>query len=59
MYFNTTAFVSKPNHSYAKLVPEAFNDVENAAKHLRDGEGELSIGQDKLQVLSNKIIFKT
>ena len=48
VYFNTEAFTRK--HRYAKLVPEAYVDKENIKKHLREGEGELSIGADKMSV---------
>lgn len=50
MYFDTLLFESKPHHSYAKLLPEAFGDAQCAAKNMREGEGELSITDDKLQV---------
>lgn len=53
VYFDTLAFDAKPNHSYAKLMPESFADSEAAAKHLKESEGELSIGEDKLQVNFN------
>lgn len=55
MYFNTIAFNSKKNHSYAKLVPEAFNDDDFVTKHLRESEGELSIDALKLQVFIYEI----
>lgn len=48
IYFDTEAFSLK--HKYAKLVPEAYADKDNIKKHLREGEGELSIGQDKASV---------
>uniref|UniRef100_F1L1Z1 cysteine--tRNA ligase n=1 Tax=Ascaris suum TaxID=6253 RepID=F1L1Z1_ASCSU len=44
VYFDTIAFESKPNHSYAKLVPEAFGDNEQLLKNMRESEGELSMG---------------
>ncbi|KAJ8024001.1 Cysteine--tRNA ligase, cytoplasmic [Holothuria leucospilota] len=44
VYFMTSKFDSEKNHSYAKLVPEAFGD--EAA--LKEGEGDLSISQDQL-----------
>ncbi|KAL3080010.1 hypothetical protein niasHT_034568 [Heterodera trifolii] len=49
VYFNTAQFASKPNHSYAKLLPEAYADAESAEKHLREGEGELSVAVDNLK----------
>ncbi|XP_034243855.1 cysteine--tRNA ligase, cytoplasmic isoform X2 [Thrips palmi] len=44
VYFDVGKFDSKENHHYAKLVPEAFGDE----KQLQDGEGDLCIGQDRL-----------
>ncbi|XP_050546636.1 cysteine--tRNA ligase, cytoplasmic [Daktulosphaira vitifoliae] len=38
VYFDVAAFDSKPNHYYAKLVPEAYGD----SKSLQEGEGDLS-----------------
>jgi cysteinyl-tRNA synthetase len=52
VYFDTAVFVNKPNHAYAKLMPEAFGDKENQDKFLLEGEGALSVGQDKLSVSS-------
>ncbi|KAI1715685.1 tRNA synthetases class I (C) catalytic domain-containing protein [Ditylenchus destructor] len=49
VYFDTNAFESSPKHFYAKLVHEAFGDKETADKHLKESEGELSVGADKLQ----------
>ena len=49
IYFDTTQFQANPKHFYAKLVPEAFNDSENEAKHMKEGEGELSISAERLQ----------
>ncbi|BFZ05121.1 hypothetical protein BsWGS_08159 [Bradybaena similaris] len=43
VYFDTKAFDSSPNHFYAKMVPEAFGDK----KALSDGEGELSVSEDR------------
>lgn len=39
-------------HSYAKLVPEAYGDVDDdqLAKNMREGEGELSLGSEAMQV---------
>lgn len=36
VYFDVNGFDKKPNHFYAKLVPEAFGDT----KTLQEGEGE-------------------
>ncbi|XP_023119725.1 cysteine--tRNA ligase, cytoplasmic isoform X1 [Amphiprion ocellaris] len=44
VYFNTSKFDSSPQHSYAKLVPEAVGDQ----KALQEGEGDLSISADRL-----------
>uniref|UniRef100_A0A915CWW8 Cysteine--tRNA ligase, cytoplasmic n=1 Tax=Ditylenchus dipsaci TaxID=166011 RepID=A0A915CWW8_9BILA len=49
VYFDTAAFEASPKHYYAKLVYEAFGDQESADKHLKESEGELSLGADKLQ----------
>ncbi|XP_064599613.1 cysteine--tRNA ligase, cytoplasmic-like [Liolophura sinensis] len=44
VYFDTLAFSKSDNHHYAKLVPEAFGD----SKALHEGEGDLSISEDRL-----------
>ncbi|XP_068616701.1 cysteine--tRNA ligase, cytoplasmic [Brachionichthys hirsutus] len=44
VYFDTCEFDSNPQHSYAKLVPEAVGDQ----KALQEGEGDLSISADRL-----------
>ncbi|XP_034039211.1 cysteine--tRNA ligase, cytoplasmic [Thalassophryne amazonica] len=44
VYFDTSKFDSSPQHSYAKLVPEAVGDQ----KALQEGEGDLSISADRL-----------
>uniref|UniRef100_A0A667WNS5 Cysteine--tRNA ligase, cytoplasmic n=1 Tax=Myripristis murdjan TaxID=586833 RepID=A0A667WNS5_9TELE len=44
VYFDTSKFDSSPEHSYAKLVPEAVGDQ----KALQEGEGDLSISADRL-----------
>ncbi|XP_008295614.1 cysteine--tRNA ligase, cytoplasmic isoform X1 [Stegastes partitus] len=44
VYFNTSKFDSSPQHSYAKLVPEAVGDQ----KALQEGEGDLSISAERL-----------
>ncbi|XP_061671677.1 cysteine--tRNA ligase, cytoplasmic isoform X2 [Syngnathoides biaculeatus] len=44
VYFNTAKFDATPQHSYAKLVPEAVGDQ----KALEEGEGDLSISADRL-----------
>lgn len=36
VYFDVGAFDAKPNHFYAKLVPEAYGDT----KSLQEGEGK-------------------
>uniref|UniRef100_A0AAQ4QB25 cysteine--tRNA ligase n=1 Tax=Gasterosteus aculeatus aculeatus TaxID=481459 RepID=A0AAQ4QB25_GASAC len=44
VYFDTLKFDGSPQHSYAKLVPEAVGDQ----KALQEGEGDLSISADRL-----------
>ncbi|XP_033841246.1 cysteine--tRNA ligase, cytoplasmic isoform X1 [Periophthalmus magnuspinnatus] len=44
VYFDTAKFDGSPQHSYAKLVPEAVGDQ----KALQEGEGDLSISADRL-----------
>ncbi|TMS12941.1 Cysteine--tRNA ligase, cytoplasmic [Larimichthys crocea] len=44
VYFDTSKFDTSPQHSYAKLVPEAVGDQ----KALQEGEGDLSISADRL-----------
>lgn len=43
VYFDVNAFDSKENHTYAKLVPEAYGDVGS----LEEGEGELTNNKEK------------
>ncbi|CAH1787800.1 unnamed protein product [Owenia fusiformis] len=44
VYFETTKFSQSEGHFYAKLLPEAFGD----SKALKEGEGDLSISEDRL-----------
>nr|CAG4639005.1 EOG090X02DZ [Daphnia magna] len=44
VYFNVAKFDSQKNHKYAKLVPEAYGD----SKALQEGEGDLSVSEDRL-----------
>ncbi|KAM8895104.1 cysteine--tRNA ligase, cytoplasmic isoform 2-T2 [Spinachia spinachia] len=44
VYFDTLKFDGSPQHSYAKLVPEAVGDQTA----LQEGEGDLSISADRL-----------
>ncbi|KAG8035110.1 hypothetical protein G9C98_001600 [Cotesia typhae] len=44
VYFDVNKFDADGRHHYAKLVPEAFGDVSS----LQEGEGDLSVGADKL-----------
>lgn len=44
VYFDVNGFNDSSNHFYAKLVPEAFGDT----KSLQEGEGDLSVGVDRL-----------
>ncbi|KJH52646.1 cysteine--tRNA ligase [Dictyocaulus viviparus] len=48
VYFDTKAFERNPKHFYAKLVPEAYDDLELLERNMREGEGELSITSEKL-----------
>ncbi|KAF4520784.1 hypothetical protein B566_EDAN011436, partial [Ephemera danica] len=45
VYFDVVTFDQRPNHHYAKLVPEAYGD----AKSLQEGEGDLSVSEERLQ----------
>ncbi|KAL5007800.1 hypothetical protein ScPMuIL_016606, partial [Solemya velum] len=45
VYFDTDKFSQAEGHHYAKLVPEAVGDK----KALQEGEGELSISEDRLE----------
>lgn len=44
VYFDVAKFAGQENHRYAKLVPEAYGD----AKALQEGEGDLSVSEDRL-----------
>nr|CAG4643063.1 EOG090X02DZ [Ilyocryptus agilis] len=44
VYFDVAKFDGQANHRYAKLVPEAYGD----AKALQEGEGDLSVSEDRL-----------
>ncbi|XP_055594555.1 cysteine--tRNA ligase, cytoplasmic [Uranotaenia lowii] len=44
VYFDVAGFDRREKHYYAKLVPEAYGD----AKSLQEGEGDLSIAEDRL-----------
>uniref|UniRef100_A0A2M4BFA8 Cysteine--tRNA ligase, cytoplasmic n=1 Tax=Anopheles marajoara TaxID=58244 RepID=A0A2M4BFA8_9DIPT len=44
VYFDVARFDGRPEHHYAKLVPEAYGD----ARQLQEGEGDLSTGEDRL-----------
>ena len=46
-------FSTSPDHTYAKLVPEIVGD----AKAMAEGEGELSMGADRLQEKRSKNDF--
>lgn len=50
VYFDTEKFDANPRHHYAKLVPEAFDvDLSKQQDCLREGEGELSVGEERLK----------
>ncbi|XP_077867451.1 cysteine--tRNA ligase, cytoplasmic-like [Saccoglossus kowalevskii] len=53
VYFSVSTFDNDPNHSYAKLVPEAVGDC----KALEEGEGDLSISQDRLDEKKSQVDF--
>ncbi|ESO08595.1 hypothetical protein HELRODRAFT_98035 [Helobdella robusta] len=53
VYFDTIKFDQSPNHFYAKLVPEAYGD----AKALEEGEGDLSVSEDRLSEKKNATDF--
>ncbi|KAJ1349923.1 hypothetical protein KIN20_005602 [Parelaphostrongylus tenuis] len=57
VYFDTKAFEANPKHFYAKLVPEAYGDLESLEKNMREGEGELSITSEKLMQKRNPSDF--
>ncbi|KAL9922789.1 cysteine--tRNA ligase, cytoplasmic isoform 1-T2 [Glossina fuscipes fuscipes] len=44
VYFDVDSFNKCEKHFYAKLVPEAYGDT----KSLQEGEGDLSVGEDRL-----------
>ncbi len=44
VYFDVAKFAGQKDHRYAKLVPEAYGD----AKALQEGEGDLSVSEDRL-----------
>ncbi|EDW74680.1 uncharacterized protein Dwil_GK15775 [Drosophila willistoni] len=44
VYFDVNGFDKREKHHYAKLVPEAYGDT----KSLQEGEGDLSIAEDRL-----------
>ncbi|KAJ8298849.1 hypothetical protein KUTeg_022909 [Tegillarca granosa] len=49
VYFDTVAFSGTEGHFYAKLVPESVGDN----KALQEGEGELSVSEEKLSEKKN------
>eukprot|EP00731_Ephydatia_muelleri_P009012 Em0004g1350a len=53
VYFDVAKFSSSPDHTYAKLVPEAIGD----AKAMAEGEGELSMGAERQQEKRSKNDF--
>ncbi|XP_030387244.1 cysteine--tRNA ligase, cytoplasmic [Scaptodrosophila lebanonensis] len=44
VYFDVSGFDKREKHHYAKLVPEAYGDT----KSLQEGEGDLSVAEDRL-----------
>ncbi|KAE9556057.1 hypothetical protein FO519_000691 [Halicephalobus sp. NKZ332] len=60
-YAYTTAdgsFQANEKHFYAKLVPEAVGDSENEAKHMKESEGELSLGVQEKRNPSDFALWK-
>ncbi|KAF1770270.1 hypothetical protein GCK72_002088 [Caenorhabditis remanei] len=58
VYFDTKAFEQNPKHFYAKLVPEAYgDDSEQLLKNMREGEGELSMSDERLKSKRNPTDF--
>ncbi|EGT38442.1 hypothetical protein CAEBREN_31972, partial [Caenorhabditis brenneri] len=58
VYFDTKAFEQNPKHFYAKLVPEAYgDDSEQLLKNMREGEGELSMSDERLKSKRNATDF--
>lgn len=58
VYFDTKAFEQNPKHFYAKLVPEAYgDDTEQLLKNMREGEGELSMSDERLKSKRNPTDF--
>lgn len=53
VYFDTVKFSQSTGHYYAKLVPEAYGD----AKALEEGEGDLSVSEDRLSEKRNTTDF--
>ncbi|KFD67713.1 hypothetical protein M514_12893 [Trichuris suis] len=53
VYFDTIAFGRHNGHRYGKLVPGAVADADLLQSAMREGEGELSIGVDRLQEKRN------
>jgi len=58
VYFDTTKFQANEKHFYAKLVPEAVGDTENEAKHMKESEGELSLGVQEKRNPSDFALWK-
>ncbi|CDW56465.1 cysteinyl tRNA synthetase, cytoplasmic [Trichuris trichiura] len=57
VYFDTVAFGRAIGHRYGKLVPGAVADADLLQSAMREGEGELSIGVDRLQEKRNTSDF--
>ncbi|XP_065835615.1 cysteine--tRNA ligase, cytoplasmic-like [Oscarella lobularis] len=53
VYFDCAKFDASPDHSYAKLVPEAVGNLDALA----EGEGELSVSDERLKEKRNEKDF--
>ncbi|VDP09540.1 unnamed protein product [Soboliphyme baturini] len=49
VYFDTIAFNASPNHTYGKLIPEAVADTKMMQQGMREGEGELSVSEERFK----------
>ncbi|KAK0413611.1 hypothetical protein QR680_006902 [Steinernema hermaphroditum] len=58
VYFDTEKFDKTKGHKYAKLVPEAYGG-DSLEKHMRESEGELSVGGQQKRNASDFALWKT
>jgi len=57
VYFDTIAFDKSPNHHYAKLVPEAYDDDAQMTNAMREAEGELSDAKTQVDKYIQPVFF--